>query len=383
MFPIQAQFEKVYNVFMFIAYVNYSVILIFSILWALYLVKTLWKDYKNEKINSRLRNNVLKDQWLNAMKNFRSNRVKNRLLLVICSIEIVIYAVLICNCIQINFAVKGENLQDHIRLLINIMKNNQHLASYDNLEKLTSIRIYSIGGTLGFYTLTFFIRIVTQYIVYQYSYFKQYLNMKLEIYIRCTSIFFLIFMGGILKLLMIYFMCIVLLLYYEYIGIVIESRKLRLLLKQRLSDAILHENQSQYVIRYYRIGYKDYRICSIVMLIALFAKCLGVSLYCIYIVVWKLFQDYLEHVSNSDKFLIHNTMISILSIVNAFIPILLALGTSIQALVYLIASIRRLFRFIKSRINIKGKLASQRSSIQSMIERNNMAYRMKNEFRNV
>ena len=226
MFPIQTQFEKVYNVFMFIAYVNYSVILIFSILWALYLVKTLWKDYKNEKINSRLRNNVLKDQWLNAMKNFCSNRVKNRLLLVICLIEIVIYALLICNCIQINFAVKGENLQDHIRLLINIMKNNQHLASYDYLEKLTSIRIYSIGGTLAFYTLTFFIRIVTKYIVCQYSYFKQYLNIKLEIYITCTCLIFLFFMGGILKLLMIYFMCIVLLLSYEYIGIVIESRKL-------------------------------------------------------------------------------------------------------------------------------------------------------------
>ena len=377
-----SQFEKVYNIITLIVYVNSGVILICSIIWAQYLVRTLWRDSKKEKINSRSRNKVLEDQWLNEMKNFRSNRIKNSLLLIICLIEIAMHALLICNVLQIvvTFEVKGGSLKDYIHSLV---YGKEEFASYDYLEKLTSIRIYSIGGTLAFYTLTFFIRIVTKYIVYQYSYFKLYLNMKLEIYIRCTCLIFLFFMGGILKLLMIYFMCIVLLLSYEYIGIVIESRKLRFLLKQRLSDAILHENQSQYVIRYYRIGYKDYKICSIVMLIALFAQCLGVSLYCIYIVVWKLFQDYLEYVGNSDEFLVHKTMISILSIVNAFIPILLALGISIQTFVYLIASIRRLFRFIKSRININGKLSSQRSSIQSMIERNNMAYRVKNEFRNV
>ena len=310
------------------------------------------------------------------MKNFRSNRIKNSLLLIICLIEIVMHALLICNVLQIvvTFEVKGGNSKDYIHLLV---YGKEEFASYDYLEKLTSIRIYSIGGTLAFYTVTFFIRIVTKYIVCQYSYFKLYLNIKLEVYITCTCLFILFFMGGILKLLMIYFMCIVLLLSYEYIGIVIESRKLRLLLKQRLSDAILHENQSQYVIRYYRIGYKDYRICSIVMLIALFAQCLGVSLYCIYIVVWKLFQDYLDQVGNSDGLFIPKIMNWILSIVNALIPILLALGISIQTLVYLIASIRRLFRFIKFHININGKLSSQRSSIQSMIERNNMAYRMK------
>ena len=376
------QFEEVCNVITLIAYVNSGVILIFSILWAQYLVRTLWKDSKKEKINSRLLNNVLEDQWLNEMKNFHSNRIKNRLLLIICLIEIIIHAGFICDVIQVTFEGKWGNLQDYLRLLIYEIED-LNLASYYDLENSTSARIYSIGGTVAFYTLTFFIRIVTQYIVYQYSYFKLYLNIKLEIYIRCTCLFILFFMGGILKLLMIYFMCIVLLLSYEYIGIVVESRKLRFLLKQRLSDAILHENQSQYVIRYYRIGYKDYRICSIVMLIALFAQCLGVSLYCIYIVVWKLFQDYLEHVGYSNGFLILKITIWIPSIVNALIPILLALGISIQAFVYSIASIRRLFRFIKSRININGKLSSQRSSIQSMIERNNMAYRMKNEFRNM
>ena len=371
-----SQFEKVYNIITLIVYVNSGVILIFSILWAQYLVRTLWRDSKKEKINSRLRNKVLEDQWLNEMKNFHSNQIKNRLLLIICLIEIVMHALFICNVLQIvvSCVVKGGNLKDYIHSLV---YGKEEFASYDYLEKLTSIRIYSIGGTLAFYTLTFFIRIVTKYIVCQYSYFKQYLNIKLEIYITCTCLIFLFFMGGILKLLMIYFMCIVLLLSYEYIGIVVESRKLRFLLKQRLSDAILHENQSQYVIHYYRIGYKDYKICSIVMLIALFAQCLGVFLYCIYIVVWKLFQDYLEHVGNSDGFLIPKIMISILFIVNGLIPILLALGISIQTLVYLIASIRRLFRFIKFHININGKLSSQRFSIQSMIERNNMAYRMK------
>ena len=182
-------------------------------------------------------------------------------------------------------------------------------------------------------------------------------------------------MATFLRLLKTFSVCIVFLLCYEYILLVIASRKLCLLLKQRLSDAIIHEYQSNYVILYYRIGYKDYKICSTVMLIALFAQYLGISIYCFYTLFSAVsFKPFLLN-----KPLIRN-ILTFSSYINGIELTLLTLGTSIQILVYMMVSFRRLFRYIRSRININGSILSQRSSIQSMIERNNMAYRVKNQF---
>ena len=212
--------------------------------------------------------------------------------------------------------------------------------------------------------------------VYQYSYFKPCLNLKFEIYISLSCLFFLFSMATFLQLLMIFYVCTVFLLFYEYILLIIASRKLCLLLKQRLSDAILHENQSNNVIHYYRIGYKDYKICSTVMLIALFFQYSSASLYSIEIILFALLQDI-----TMPNQLVYQNVYFVFAYMDILILILIALGTSIQILVYMIVSFRRLFRYIKSRININRQLSSQRSFIQSMIERNYTAYRKKNGFR--
>ena len=56
--------------------VNFVLILVFSLLWAFFLIRTLWKDYRKEKMNFKLRITVPEYQWLNTMNNFRSNRTK-------------------------------------------------------------------------------------------------------------------------------------------------------------------------------------------------------------------------------------------------------------------------------------------------------------------
>ena len=88
--------------------------------------------------------------------------------------------------------------------------------------------------------------------VYQYSYYKDLLKLNLEIYIALTCLSTLFIIATLFKLLMIYNVCVVLILLKEYIQLIVEGRKLRLLLRQRLYDAVNHENQSHFVILYYQ-----------------------------------------------------------------------------------------------------------------------------------
>ena len=365
-----------YEVFGPLIHINIVCILVFSILWAFFLIRTLWKDYRKEKIYLKLRNTVPEYQWFNTMNNFRSNKIKNCLLLAICLSESGITVMLVYIQLMNFLSIMGRNIVDKFRFFIS---NTATAAPYGELEFSTSNRLYSVSILTTSCLLAFLIRILTQYMVYQYSYFKPRLSLKFEIYISLSCLFFLFFMATFLRLLKIFSVCIVFLLCYEYILLVIASRKLCLLLKQRLSDAIIHEYQSNYVILYYRIGYKDYKICSTVMLIALFAQYLGISIYCFYMLISAVNPySYLC----LDEFFLRNIFISS-SFINVIGLILLILGTSIQILVYMMVSFRRLFRYIRSRININESISSQRSSIQSMIEKNYMAYRVKNEFRNI
>ena len=364
------KFSQAFGVLM---YINFVLILLFSILWGIFLIRTLWKDYRKEKMNSKLRNTVPEYQWINTMNNFRSNRIKNVFLLSICSCEIGISVLILSNSLVMFILILVSNIERKIQYLIEGIAN---FASYDVLERSTPTRLYSIGILTTACLLTTLVRILTQYMIYQYSYYKPHLNLKFEIYISISFLFFLLLTETIL--LKIFYVCIVFMIFYEYILLVIASRKLCLLLKQRLSDAIIHENQSKYAILYYRIGYKDYKICSIVMLMSLFAQCLGISLYCFN----TLFSsENLYPLRNMDVLFIQYIRVSYFFI-NAMELFLITIGTSIQILVYSIVSIRRLFRYIKSRINVNRQINSQRSYIQSIIERNYMAYRMKNQFRN-
>ena len=362
-------------------YTNFALIMILSAFWAFYLIRELRRDHRVKKMKFKLRNTLPEYLWTSTMGNLRSNNIKNTFLLAICASEISITGMLIIDILyKTNLHCESDIRCNESNIQLSLeLTNISPFSSYEMLRWSLLFRIFSTSITLAFYAMAFFIRRLTQYMVYQYSYFKPHLNLRFEIYMSVTCLFILFFMSVVLQLVIIYHICIVLLLIYEFTLLTVESRKLCLLLKQRLSDAILHENQNKSVIHYYKIGYKDYKNCSIVMLIALGAQYLGVSLYCINLIFMKYFHDYLM---DDEKFL-YTTRNGPLHIPNIFIPniyvnavdqILITFGTSIQILVYSIVTILRIFRYIKSRININGEITSSRSFIQSRIEQNNSAY---------
>ena len=49
---LQRYIAEAPGIFAPIMYINFYLILIFSTLWALYLIPKLWRDYRNEKITS-------------------------------------------------------------------------------------------------------------------------------------------------------------------------------------------------------------------------------------------------------------------------------------------------------------------------------------------
>ena len=139
------------------------------------------KDYKIEKMQSKLRNNYPEHSWLNAMKNFKSNRIKNILLLAICVVEVVIHVILIYY--KYKTFVMSEIESTENGWFMNLM----HSSSFGINFSINSF-VYNeiVAFAFSECVLTFLIRILTQYLVYLYSYYKPYLNLKLELYISIT-----------------------------------------------------------------------------------------------------------------------------------------------------------------------------------------------------
>ena len=359
---------KASEIFAPIMYLNFFTVLFFSTLWALYLIPKLWKDYRNEKITSKLRNNQPEYLWINKMENFKSNRIKNIFLFCICLSEIgATIAIVFSITLQIPLF-----FSDGARLDLLLQDPSTSFPIYCELIESSIFRFICSITTTSICASVFFIRILTQYMVHQYSYYKDLLKLNFKVYISLTCLSIIFLMATLYTLLTIYNICIVLILSYEYIQLIIESRKLHLLLRQRLFDAVNHENQSNSVILYYQIAYKEYKYCSTIMLVALFAQYTGVSIY----LLKQFVLNFIEQCSYRCTVFSH---INLYSEFTGFSQlILITFGTSIQIVLYLIVSIRRLFRYIYKRVNLNKQISSSRSSLQLLIAKHNLAYLRRN-----
>ena len=376
--------SEINNVFAPILYINFLFILLLSSSWSLYLVRRLMKDYRKEKLKSKLRMSMDRNVWENSMNNFKSNRIKNSFLLVVCLSEVGATISLICRIVYI-FDQSISEIHS-IQEAVTIKESYElacEIADYLSLELDHTYRIYNTITVLSVYSTALFLRILTQYMIYQYSYYKLHLNFKTELIVPLYVILLLFIMGIISQLIMIFYICVVLVIIRELILLFIGNKKLCLLLKQRLNDAILHENQPGYVILYYRLAYREYKYSSRIFLVAFSLQIIGLSLYCIQPLVMAIVLDSTHYVSfdREDYFDLQAFYLSLGMydlIVNSIEVVLLTLGTSLQIILYLIVSLRRLTRNVYNKIRQTGKFSSTSPSIRILIERNQSAYLQKN-----
>ena len=376
---LQSVIVDVCKIFAPIMYINFLLVLIYSSIWALYLIRKLSKDIRKEKMYSKLRNYQPDYTWLNVMKNFSSNRIKNSFLFAICLSEIAMV-------LSINFSVilqvnskSGKSMQEQLNLWI--QNPVASFPTYNYLVEFTPFRITSTVTTISVCVMASLVRILTQYLVHQYGYFKTSMNLKFKVHISLSCLFVLFLMAAILRLLMIFNICIALVLAYEYTQLFTASKQLRLLLRQRLYDVIQHGNRNKVAILYHKIAYKEYKNCSIVILIAFFAQFLGVSLYGINQLVMKLVEFDPTNPYNCPNLSAHECEIIFISesFLSVLELILSTIGSSIQILMYSVVTIRRIVRYTCNRIQLNNHISSSRSPLQHLIEENNIAYRIKHD----
>ena len=366
---------KVSLIFCPILYLNYVILFMFSSLWAIYLTRSLWKNYRKEKITSKLRRNYPEYQWLNTMENFKTNKIKNCFLLAICFSEIIMCGTIMFANISYVFRDGGGDMKDNLNTWLDLY---YVFLPYSKTHQ-TEITSHIIGTviTTSTCTMLFFVRILTQFMVYRYSYFKTELNIIFQFYLFFTCMFALIIMELVLELFLIHCVCFILVLFREYIVLVTESRKLCQLLRQHTHDATHHENLSKYVTLLYRIAYTDYKKCSIIILIAFSLQIIGIVITTVDIVLDNLAFDFPLDSLGYCYFTISEYSFDPLRLVS------LTLGVCLQTLLYMFVSLRRSFRYIQNRFKNMNQFSSTRYLLQPLIENNNLAYRKKNDCRNV
>ena len=122
-----------------------------------------------------------------------------------------------------------------------------------------------------------FVNILTQYLVHTYSYYQRVFKLNQKIIISISFLIILFILGLIKPLILLQYTLTSLLIISQFIILCNATSKLQKLLKQRLNDSITHENQSVSVIRYYQLAYREYRLCSVILLTSLFFQMVGFS----------------------------------------------------------------------------------------------------------
>ena len=354
-----------------IIFLNLLCLFVFSLSWAFYLLRKILKDYKHQKIVHKSRRNIHQRIWENDMKNFHSNLTKNILCVVICLSECGISFFIMFNILLKLPTVIPKSKNGFLKV-----STIHGVHSFDLLLNGLTSRITNLLATLCFATTLVTVRILTEFLVYQYSYYKPFYSFKLDIAVFLYTFIALFIMGITRSLLTLYYICIVIVIIREFIIFVIASKKLCLSLKQHLTDAIYHENQSKYVILYYRTTYQNYKVCWRLFAVAFFFLIIGLSLYCLHPVVMKLSESVwlhsVEYKQNHPQMVEYEILYD--SIIGAIELVLLAVGSTFQVIPCIIVSCRVILKRICGIVRPDMMEYSFATAHKHLFEKNYSAY---------
>ena len=364
---------------LFFGIMNIEILCLFilSIFWSIYLIIQIIKDNKKKKIELKTQ----KPEYMleNHMKNFSSNRTKKILLIAICMSEcalvLSIYLYQIGKFDMIGNAHPYQSPQSSF-----IHLNEFHVyARYTNSLSHGVIRVSNVISTSSIYATFLFVRILTQFLIHQYSYYKSSLKLKRKLIFAISLLVTLSILGLIRPLILLQYALTVLVIIYEFIFIAILTKRLLRLLKQRLNDARLHENQSYRVVLYYRIAYADYKYSSTALLLALFFQVIAFSINFLHPIVMTLVVY--PSMEFNGVFTIPRTSMYVIPqfaqeydmIISSLEAIFLTTGYSLLIAPYLLVSLRRFFRYIKRRSGCSD-VSVKNSKFQKLLKNNHDAY---------
>ena len=156
-----------------VLYFNGIVILFLSISWSLYLFNEILKVSLKYKKALKFRNFISEHQWLHDIRNLHSKKVRNIFLIAICLSEctlflsILIYEILYMHARHVKIQ-KINPFSSSVKIFGLFRVDFGFYYSMNH----TQLRIFKTLTTTSSYTLFLLIRILTQYLAHQYSYYK-------------------------------------------------------------------------------------------------------------------------------------------------------------------------------------------------------------------
>ena len=338
---------------------------ILSIAWSIYLFMKILKDKKSHKMTMKYQNSKPDYLLKNKVKIFNTNKTKNILLILICLSECAI----VLSFILYQVGKQEIHHPFHKRFHFHqFLVETRYIGSLKNWV----IRISNVITTTALCALFLLVRILTQFLIHQYSYYKSSLKLKRKLIFAISLLVIISILGLIRPLILLQYALTVLVIIYEFIFIAILTKRLLRLLKQRLNDARLHENQSYRVVLYYRIAYADYKYSSTALLLALFFQVIAFSINFLHpIVMMLVVYPNMEfngvrrtHIFAQE----YDSMVSSLEQIFLTICFILLISP------YLIVSLRCIIQYIKKIRSADRQVPRRSSRVQRLLDDNYNAY---------
>ena len=339
-------------------------LLILSISWSIYLIIQMMNDrrrYRMDLNTQRCRTYWCRENYIN---NYKSNKIKNTLLIVICLSECVF-------CISMYFYDLG-NLNHTPRRHAHRLDLFDHEFStsrrYTESLRNPIIRISNTLTAISVCTIFLSVNLLTQYLVHTYSYYQRVFKLKQKIFVSISFLSILFILGLIKPTILFQYILTFLWIISQFIMLCTATNKLQKLLKQRLKDSITHENQSISVIRYYQLAYREYRFGSVILSISLFLQMVGFSLSFLQPVVIEIAE--IIHL----KEMFPSCVAAYELILSSLEVVFLSIGLSMLIIPYFIVSIRLLIRRIRKTYKKNISNLGKSLRIQQLLQNNYNAY---------
>ena len=339
-------------------------LLILSISWSIYLIIQMMNDrrrYRMDLNTQRCRTYWCRENFIN---NYKSNKIKNTLLIVICLSECVF-------CISTYFYEVGKLNHSPRRHAHRFdLFDHEFLASRRYTESLRNpiILISNTITVVSVSSIFLFVNLLTQYLVHTYSYYQREFKLKQKIIISISFFSFLLILGLIKPTILFQYILTSLWIISQFIILCTATNKLQKLLKQRLKDSITHENQSISVIRYYQLAYREYRFGSVILSISLFLQMVGFSLSFLQPVVIEIAE--IIHL----KEMFPSCVAAYDLVISSLEEVFLSIGLSMLIIPYFIVSIRRLIRYLRKTYKKNSSNLGKNLRIEQLLQRNYHAY---------
>ena len=348
---------------------------ILSFIWSIYYIFRLIKEKKYLK---RL-HGMERESWLTKKKNSERKILKNKFLIAISTIEWMMM-LSICSIVIYNDLRKVLSLDNRLIPKIDLTNCLYNTLSGKFISKLLITFIITM-----FLLLITLIRILTQYLCEQYSFYPDSsfnLNRILKCRIAVLIFFFLI--GLIRQMIIFQWIIGCIILSQEFVCFAKSSNQLNNWLKKRSFDASKHEYQTRSIIKYYKWVHFEYRLSSYLLVTSFFIHTFDLVGFTIFSFFWLILSspsNWIGILFLNDKVIEFDSLpehyqqqLNIFATVFSNLELTsLCVGWSLVVIPYVIVSLNKFLRGINKAFT-KNKDYPNHELIQALIDHQYKAY---------